>query len=168
MRTTIVFINRYILSFLPETRCFSFKRFLYRLQGCKVGINVKICSSARIMGNGVLVIGDNTWIGPETLIISSSKIIIGNDVDIAPRVYIGTGTHEINTLNYKSAGKEINKDVIIGDGCWLGVSCILLPGTFLAPKIIVAAGSVVSDVFEDPNILLAGVPAKIKKFYNEN
>lgn len=73
---------------LPETRCFGFKRWMLRLCGAKIGKNVRICSSAKFLGAGDLEIGDNTWIGHQCLISSSSRIIIGANCDFAPRVYI--------------------------------------------------------------------------------
>lgn len=92
-----------------------------RLAGAKIGKNVRICSNVSIIGNGSLVIGDNTWIGHETMIICSADIIIGSNVNIAPRCCVGTGTHEINydTTIPNIAGKGLSFPIIIGDGCWM-------------------------------------------------
>lgn len=162
MSSTLLYFIRIVLFCIPETRLFGLKRFFYRLAGVKIGSNVRICSSAKIQGNGILEIGDNTWIGSETLIISSSKITIGSDVDIAPRVYIGTGTHIIDVNSPNVAGQAISKDVIIGDGCWLGVSSIVLPGVVIGKKAIIAAGAVVQATVADQTIV-GGIPAKFIK-----
>lgn len=162
MSSTLLYCIRIVLFFIPETRLFGLKRFFYRLAGVKIGSNVRICSSAKIQGNGILEIGDNTWIGSETLIISSSKITIGSDVDIAPRVYIGTGTHIIDVNSPNVAGHGISKDVIIGEGCWLGVSSIVLPGVVIGKKAIVAAGAVVQSTVAE-QIIVGGIPAKFIK-----
>lgn len=162
MNSTLLFIIKFILVFLPDTRCFGIKRALYRFAGVKVGKNVRICSSAKISGNGNLSIGDNTWIGHDAMIICSSNISIGSNVDIAPRVYIGTGTHVIDVISENIAGKGNNKDVVIEDGCWLGVQSVILPGVTVKSKNVVAAGAVVTKTFE-PLVMLAGVPATIIK-----
>jgi acetyltransferase-like isoleucine patch superfamily enzyme len=147
---------------MPETKCFRSKRILYRLAGVKIGMNVRICSSVTILGNGLLSMGDNTWIGHQTCIISTSSVVIGNDVDIAPRVYLGTGSHEIDIETPGIAGKGINKDIEISNGCWIGAGAIVLPGAFLGEKSIIAAGAVVKGVF-NPYSLIGGVPAKFIK-----
>lgn len=149
--------------FLPETRFFALKCWLLKRAGVKIGKNVRICSSAKILGNGKLAVGDNTWIGHECLIICSSNIKIGSNVDIAPRVYIGTGTHIVDVNSKNVAGAGISKDVVVGDGCWIGVNSIILPGVSIEEKVIVAAGSVVTKDILTLN-LVGGVPAKpIKK-----
>ena len=97
MNTLLLYIVGGLIHSLPSTKCFSLKCQLYRLTGAKIGKNVRIASSAKIIGNGDLTIGDNTWIGHEVMIACSNKIVIGKDCDIAPRVYIGNGTHIIES-----------------------------------------------------------------------
>lgn len=150
---------------LPETRCFALKRWLWRRAGVRIGCNVRICSSTKILGAGELSIGDNTWVGNQCIIISSSRITIGANVDIAPKVYIGTGTHTIDPQSEHIASTGISRDVIIGDGCWLCVNSIILPGAELAAKTVVGAGAVVGSVFNEGSILVAGIPAKKIKSY---
>lgn len=162
MNSLRLFLVGLIVNMLPDTRCFGFKRALYKFAGVEVGANVRICSSAKIIGNGKLIIGNNTWIGHDTLIISTSSIVIGDNVDIAPRVYIGTGTHEIDLTTPGIAGKGINKDVLIGSGCWIGVGSSILPGTILGDKTIVAAGAIVNKSFES-HVIIAGVPGSVLK-----
>lgn len=148
---------------LPETRCLGFKRWMWRLCGAKIGKNVRICSSARFLGAGELEIGDNTWIGHECLISSSSKIVIGANCDLAPRVYIGTGTHEITVNCDRVADIEISRNIKIGDGCWLCVNTTILPGVEIGNKCIIAAGAVVTKPFQADLLLIAGVPAVVRK-----
>lgn len=62
------------------------------------------------------------------LISASSNVSIGAYVDIAPRVYIGTETHQIDRIGNYVAGQGINKDVTIGDGAWICANSIILPG----------------------------------------
>jgi len=149
----------YLVRGIPETSFFGLKRFLYRQLNHKIGTNVRICSSAKIIGHGHLEIGENTWIGPGCLIASSSKIIIGKNVDIAPQVYIGTGTHELMDIQDRIAGTGRNYDVIIGDGTWVGVRAIILPGTIVESMCMIAAGSVVSKRIYSFT-MVGGIPCK--------
>lgn len=165
MRTAVQYLNKLIFPLLPETKCFGIKRSLMRLAGATIGRNVRICSSAMIIGAGKLSIDDNTWVGHRVVLIASSSIRIGKNVDIAPNVFIGNGTHRITPDKDRIADIELSKDIVIGDGCWLCVNSTILPGTELAKKVVVGAGAVVGSVFKEDCILIVGVPAKKVKSY---
>lgn len=158
MRTGVQYINKLIFPLLPETKCFGLKRALLRWAGAKIGQNVRVCSSVTVIGAGELSIGDNTWVGHRCMLV----IKIGRNVDIAPNVFIGNGTHEITPERERIADIELAKDVTVGDGCWLCANSAILPGVSVGGKCVVAAGAVVTKSFAG-NCLLAGVPAEVKK-----
>ncbi len=92
-----------------------------------------------IDGRNGIKIGKNVWIGPKVSIISMN--------------------HDVTNYHH-----FINDPAItIGDNCWLGAHCLILPGVRLGNHIVVAAGTVVTKSFEEDNLLLAGVPARIIK-----
>lgn len=157
-----IFFYNFLMLFIPETSFFEFKRVLLRWCGAKVASGVRVCSSTRFFGNSELEIGEDTWIGQQCLVIASAKIIIGACVDIAPRVYIGTGTHEIDAEGAHSAGVGKNLPIIIEDGCWLGAGSIVLPSIVIGQKSVVAAGAVVVQDVKSLSIV-AGAPAKTIK-----
>lgn len=163
MRTFVQYISKLVFHFLPETRCFGLKRSLLRLSGVKIGNNVRICSSVMIIGAGELEIGDNTWIGHRCVISVSSRIKIGANCDLAPNVFIGNGTHEITPDRERIADVELSKDIAIGDGCWLCANTSILAGVSIGNKCVVAAGAVVTQNVNEDTVLIAGIPAKVKK-----
>lgn len=124
---------------------------------------MRVCSSVMIIGTGELVIGDNTWVGHRCILSASSSIKIGRNVDIAPNVFIGNGTHEITPERDRIADTELSKDVVIGDGCWLCANSSILPGVHIGNKCVVAAGAVVTHSIDKELVLIAGIPASIKK-----
>lgn len=162
MKSSILYISSILFPLLPDTRCFGFKRFMLMLAGAKIGRNVRICSSVKVTGAGNLTIGDNTWIGHRVLLVASSSIKIGSNVDIAPNVFIGNGTHEITPDRDRIADIELSKDIEIGDGCWLCANSVILPGVSIGRKCVVAAGSIVTKSVDSMK-LIAGIPAEIKK-----
>jgi len=167
MNSIVLYFYNLFAIFLPETKFFRLKCLILKQAGVVIGSNVRICSSVRIIGDGRLSIGDNCWIGSQTLIISSFPAIVklGNNVDIAPKVYIGTGSHEIDMIRDHSAGKGISLDVLIDDGVWVCTGALLLPGVIIGKKSIIAAGSIVTK--NVPKYSLAvGSPSKIVKEYN--
>ena len=132
------------------------------MAGATIGKDVRICSSALIVGAGHLEIGDHSWIGHRVTLSASSSIRIGAHVDIAPQVYIGNGSHRLTPKDVCIAGQETTGDVAIGDGCWIGAQAVILPGVSVGEKCVVAAGAVVVQSCESLK-MLAGVPAHIKR-----
>lgn len=164
MKPWVNYFNMMFFRLLPETSCFALKRALLRLAGAKIGRNVRICSSVHVLGCGELVIGDDVWIGHEVFISTTSRVEIGNYVDIAPMVYIGTGTHRIDTEGLHAAGEGISGDIKIEDGVWLCARSTLLPGVVIGKNSVVAAGALVAKSFPVSRILIGGIPAiEIKK-----
>ena len=159
MNTSILFIAQLLFRILPDTRCFGLKRFVLRLAGAKIGTNVRICSSVRIFGDSSLLIGDNTWVGHGSWLFCSAPIVIGQDVNIAPLCYIGTGTHDIDPGGRSIAGKGISLPIEIGDGAWICARSTVLAGARIGKKVIIAAGAVVKGVIPCETIY-GGVPAK--------
>lgn len=83
-------------------------------------------------------------VGP---ILINGKSNIGNDVSI-----------HINTA---IAASGIDSGApIIGDGCVIGVGATLLGKITLADNIAVGANAVVTRTFLEPDIAIAGVPAR--------
>ena len=159
MNSSLLYIVYHFVRLLPDTRCFGLKRILYRLCGATIGRNVKICSSVRILGNSTLNLGENVWVGHETIIICSAPVIIKQNVNIAPRVYIGTGTHRIDTAGSSIAGEGLSLPITVGEGSWLCANSQILAGVSVGEHSIVAMGAVV--VNNVPNrVLWGGVPGR--------
>lgn len=170
MSTLYLFIFSFIFKFLPVSRCFTLKVFLLNIAGAHINSSARIYSNISLYGNGKLYIGQKTFVGHEVIIISSSKceVRIGDFVDIGPRVYIGTGSHEITPDLERMAGEGNSKSIIIENGCWIGACTTILPGVTIGEKTIIAAGSVVTTNIPAYTIA-AGVPCKpIKKWNIEN
>lgn len=162
-----LWIYRLLTSWLPETRFFAVKALLLRWCGAKVGKNVRINSSAKFLGCGGLEIGDDVWIGAGGCIssVGSAVVKIEKHCDLGPEVMVLTGTHDIDPDGDHIGAKGRSESVSIGPGCWLGARSTILPGVGLSAKTLVAAGSVVTKSFDADKIMVAGIPAVIKKRY---
>ncbi len=86
-----------------------------------------------------------------------ADIVIGRDVYIANNVGLITENHDPNDLDAHLPGK----DVVIGDRCWIGMNCVLLPGVVLGEGTVVGAGAVVTKPFPQGRCVIAGNPARI-------
>lgn len=108
--------------------------------------------------------GDNCSIGRDSYFVSRTCIDVGNDVTMAPNVYITDHNHRFDdkTLPIKQQWMT-EASVTIGDGSWLGTGVVILPGAQLGRNTVVAAGSVVRPGDYPDYAVLAGVPAKVVK-----
>lgn len=155
----IALSNR-IISFMPATRMYAVKRALLRWSGVQVGSNVRVASSARFLVAGHLFIGDGTWIGHDVLIVGGeTEIHIGSNVDIAPRVLIVAGSHELFVEVGRAAGPGYSSPIVIGDGVWIGASATILGGSSIGKGSMVAAGALLSGTVADDTVV-SGVPAR--------
>lgn len=114
-----------------------------------------------------LTIGDEVYIGSKVVIRAAegSSIHIGNYCDIAVNSCLWSATHSILSINAdkRIAGPGIGKDIRIGDGCWLCVGSIIVAGTEIGQKCVVAANTVITQTFGD-FLLLGGTPGKIIRY----
>lgn len=115
-------------------------------------------------GFGCLELGEGT------------RILSRHYMDIQERVTIGkhcliAGSNSVfytHTLIADPNSRGINKPITIGDRCYIGSHCILLPGSAIGSFTLVGAGSVITKNFSHKNyVLIAGNPASVKKHYSE-
>lgn len=107
-------------------------------------------------------LGASTTINGTTQIacIEGCRVIIGNDCMLSSEISIRTGdSHSI--IDNEGARINSSKDVMIGNHVWIGTRCIINKGTIIRDNSIVGAGAVVTKVFNESNIIIAGNPARI-------
>jgi maltose O-acetyltransferase len=138
---------------------------LYRKAGMAIGTHVTILgplnlelslNDETILG---ISIGNRTYLNSDTrLACRNSKILIGEDVQIGPRVSFETATH--NIIFSATEGRGItHRDIKIEDKVWIGAGATILPGVTIHEAAVVAAGAVVTKNVE-AFTLVGGVPAK--------
>ena len=114
---------------------------------------------------GHIEIGDRT--GASSVVISSkSSVKIGARCKIGGNVRIYD--HDFHSLNPTIRCSDNDRDNIrtapieIGDDCFIGTNAIILKGTKLGARSIVAAGSVVFGLSAPEDSLVYGNPARVK------
>lgn len=96
-----------------------------------------------------------------------NELIIGKDTIISFDVMITDIDHEYRNLDIPIGKQDLLiKKTQIGDNCFIGSGAKIQAGTILGRHCIIGANAVVRGVF--PSFcVIAGVPAKIIKRYNE-
>ena len=137
---------------------------LLRLVGVKVGSNVTIHSvkffNVYRMGFTALRIGDNCFIGDETLVDLADEIILEDDVTLAERVTILTHVNVgFRDHPLQRFFPSFSKKVVLKRGCFVGTNATVLPGVTVGECAFVAAGAVVTEDVPSRHVV-GGVPAK--------
>lgn len=141
----------------------AFKSALYRVAGMRLGRGVNL-GFGLYLGYYNVNIADRVWVGPWCKIYSTprSAVVIHENVDVGPEVSFVTGSHEMGDST-RRAGSETSCGIVVGAGSWIGARACILGGAELGKGTIVAAGSVVLRGKYPAHVLLAGVPARVKK-----
>ena len=115
-----------------------------------------------LYGNGVIEIGDKSYVGHNTFIQSKEgcKVVIGKGCSISHNVKFYTSTDEADQDFSITPTKTKLGNIVVGDYVWIGANAFISPGIKIGDNSIIGANSVVTkDVgsFE----IVGGVPAKL-------
>jgi acetyltransferase-like isoleucine patch superfamily enzyme len=156
---------------LPRMRIFDKIRFVvYRLAGLTIKGKCTIWGPLTIRPIGAaknIEIGKGSFINTEIRFgVPNDKVIIGENVQIGPRVMFETVNHGLRYIPGKGRGGW-TKPIIIEDEVWIGGGSIITQGVTIGRGSVVAAGAVVTKDVE-ANVIVGGVPAKfIRKIESE-
>lgn len=101
----------------------------------RIGDRAAINSFCRIFGHGSVTVGDDTQLGPGTLITTTDH-------------------------DYMRSLETRYKSVTLGRGVWVGANVTILPGVEIGDGAVIGAGSVVNRSIP-ARTLAAGVPARV-------
>jgi acetyltransferase-like isoleucine patch superfamily enzyme len=111
-------------------------------------------------GKGV-TIGDDTYIGPHSVLGAAGGIVIGRGVRMGAYVQLLAENHVFADADQPIARQGVeSRGIDIGDDCWLGNNAIVLDGVTVGRGAVVGAGAVVTRSVE-PDTIVAGNPARV-------
>lgn len=145
------------------TGCFLAAGAQIRSRGVvEVGPNTTLAENVVVkLGNGAAAqIGNDVWIGQNSIVEASCELTIGNDVILAPYCCVMTADHRFSdrdTLIRQQGAVEA--PVRIGNDVWLGSGAKVLKGVNIADGCVIGAGAVVTKDTE-PYGIYVGVPAR--------
>ena len=151
-------------SLLPHVASGAIRSRLYRWAGFDVDKSAFLMGNLRLTSAAPgfyekLRIGSGVTISERVTINLDGEVTIGKNVAIAPHVLIYTGSHKIGPGSMR-IGEFQGLPVKIGDGAWIRLGAIIVPGVTIGEGAVVAAGAVVlKDV--PPHTYVEGNPAQV-------
>tara|TARA_B100000900_G_C20522620_1_gene692874 strand:- start:552 stop:1157 length:606 start_codon:yes stop_codon:yes gene_type:complete len=123
--------------------------------------NVKFDHNVRIVSarDGVIKIGENSIIGPHTIINGGGNVTIGRKVIFAKNITINANDHIHKKFSNIIDQGFIYSNVIIEDDVWLGANVCVNKGVSIKKGSVVGANAVVTKDTE-PYSINVGVPSK--------
>ncbi|WP_155839438.1 acyltransferase [Butyrivibrio proteoclasticus] len=113
-------------------------------------------SDVYIFKNGILELGNSSFINSDCVIRCADKITIGDNCAISH--YFKVLDSDFHSIN----GVKKTSPVRIGNHVWIGTNVIVLKGVTIGDGCVIGAGSVVTKDIP-PKSLACGNPAKVIK-----
>jgi acetyltransferase-like isoleucine patch superfamily enzyme len=115
----------------------------------------------------VLRVGDGSRIGQGFVVGCVSDISIGRRVLISSNVYVGDTIHRYDDPTRPVLDQPLaaGRRVSIGDGAFVGINAVILPGVRVGRNAVVGAGAVVTHDVPAYSVA-AGNPARVIKSYD--
>ncbi|MBO5269041.1 MAG: sugar O-acetyltransferase [Muribaculaceae bacterium] len=134
------------------------ERILSRLLGHK-GDNCVIVQPLHVDNGFNIEVGNNFFANYNFTVLDEAKVIIGDNVFIAPNVGIYCAGHPFD-VELRNKGLEYALPVTIGDNVWIGAGVQIMPGVTIGSGTTIGAGSIVTKDIPS-NVIAAGNPCRI-------
>lgn len=109
--------------------------------------------------------GSNIYANSNLTLVDDGHIYVGDKVMFGPNVVVATAGHPLEP-SLRAKGLQYNKDVYIGENCWIGAGVIIVPGVKIGKNVVIGGGSVVTKDIPD-NVMAAGNPCRIIREVDE-
>lgn len=139
-------------------------RFVIRRKGGKLCVTSRVISLHGWSWLQRLEIGEHVYIGPGARLFCRGGVEIGDGTIIGPRLTIYTSNHNFQSCLSIPYDNDYASEVPvkIGRGCWLGDSCLILPGAEIEDHCLIGAGTVVRGYIPEGSVV-TGNPGVVRK-----
>ena len=117
-------ISLYINFFVAYIPSWVIRKFLYRLVGLKIGKGSRINQRVYMYSPWKITIGENTMVNSFAILDGRGGLTIGSNTSISMKSVIYTASHK----SWSETFEAYKKSTYIGDGVWICVNAVVLPG----------------------------------------
>lgn len=134
----------------------SWRNFILRRFGARIGTGVHIHPSARIEIPWTLAIGSHSAVGDRAILYGLGQISIGRRVTISQYAHLCAGSHDFRS----PAMTLLKPPIIVGDDAWICADAFVGPGVTIGNGAVVGARAVIMrDIAA--NAVVAGNPSMV-------
>lgn len=153
------------LLFHPSPRpLHSWRSFLLRMFGAKVGKGVHVYPGAKIWAPWNLELSDECGIATGAILYSQGKISVGKRAVISQGAHLVTGTHDYT----KPGFPLVTKPIKIGDNAWIAAEAFIHGGVSIGDGCVIGARSVVTKDMPEWKVCSGHPCEPIKERYVNN
>jgi acetyltransferase-like isoleucine patch superfamily enzyme len=116
-------------------------------------------------GLGKISIGSYSIINPGVRVTSAAEITIGQSCMLAMNAYLSDA--DWHDLQHRIYAPGASAPIVLEDNVWVGDSALVCKGVRIGENSVVGARSVVTKDIP-PNVVVAGIPAKIVRELDAN
>ena len=113
------------------------------------------------MGAHNVHFGDHIYANFGLTLVDDTHIYVGSNTMFGPHVTVATAGHPV-LPELRKEEYQFNLPVHIGENCWLGAGCIILPGVTIGDNTVIGAGSVVTKDIP-ANVVAFGNPCRVQR-----
>lgn len=111
-------------------------------------------SKLRVRKGGVVSIGNHFSMGNHCMITAHESIVIGDEVQFGPNVYVYDHDHDYRAAGGLAANQFKTSPVEIGNNVWIGANTVILRGTKIGDNCVVGAGCVLKGNYRHDSLII--------------
>ncbi len=141
-------------SALIERFAYSSSIRLYSNGVCNLGRNIELGKNVELLvhGNGLLSIGDSTYMNNFCMVSCHGRISIGRGCMFGPSVKIFDNNHRFNRKDGVESSLSIG-EISIGNNCWIASNVSILKGAKIGNNCVIGCGCIIDKEIPDNTIV---------------
>lgn len=128
--------------------------------GRHIGLRNNVSLSVR--SGATLSLSDKVFVNKGCIIVAHDSISIGARTKLGPNVSIFDHDYDYKVPSGVSSNVFKTDSVEIGEDCWIGTGSIILRGTKIGDRCVIAAGTVVKGTYPNNSLILQKRMTEIK------
>lgn len=134
------------------------RRCLLRLFGAQISSTARIYGSTRVWYPPNLSMGEYSVMGWDTICYCQGRVSLGDFANVAQRVHLCAGTHDIDDANFQL----VIKPITIERHGWVAADAFVGPGVTIGEGAVIGARAVIFKDVEPWTVYIGNPASKIK------